>query len=191
MPVDKDFDIRRLQRDNVSDLVKFHDTHCLDWNFLFSPEEVENRLKAGHRCFLARQNGEILGFTWFAINQVSSADLLCMFIIKNHCIVRYNSFIRPDARGKDLLPRLTATGFKEMNSEGYTICLTYNRSSNKSVIRSIRKFHAYPIGKIIYGYFLGYYFFFSFIKKDAGIEVQLSESPWHRWKAFFQKRFGK
>lgn len=191
LSLDKQFVFSRLREQDISDLIEFHNTYCLDWDFLFSAEDIENRFRKGHRCYVARKHEELVGFMWIAVNRVYSSNLRCIFATEKHCVISYNGFVRPDCRGKNILPGIRRAAFQELVSEFYKKCYGYTRSTNKSVIKSNRKFNACPIGKIIYGYLLGFYFFFPFIKKDMGITVHRSETPWRKWKSLFRDRIVK
>ena len=184
---DKQFVFSRLGEQDISKCIEFHDTYCLNWNFLFSAEDIENRFREGHRCYVACKYEELVGFMWIGVNRVYSPDLRCTLAIEEHCVISYNGFVRPDCRGKNILPGIRRAAFQELAGEFYKRCYNYTSSTNKSVIISNRKFNAYPVGKIIYGYLLGFYFFFPFIKKDVGITVHCNERPWQKWKDFFQK----
>jgi hypothetical protein len=177
----------RLKDKEISDLVTFHDNICLGWNYLFSSEDVKTRFNKEHRCYVCKDKTEILGFMWMAVNTVFSPDLRCTFQIEPHCVISYNEFVRPDCRGQNILPYLRQISFDELKREGYRFCFSYVRTTNKSVIRANKKFNATIIGRITYGYFLGYHFLLPNIPKDTGIKMSSHEDGWQKWKYFFHK----
>ena len=67
----------RLGEQDIPKIVEFHDTYCVEWNAIFSEVDVRNRVREGHRCYIARKQGNLVGFVWYAPNRVYSPDLHC------------------------------------------------------------------------------------------------------------------
>lgn len=187
LSLDKELRFDHLNEKEISELIKFNDTYTKGWT-TFSAEGILDKLRADHRCFLARHNEEIIGFAWFATKELYSPTFHCTFVNEEHRVLYYNGFIRPDYRGKNIISGIIITAFKDLSKEGYIACTYSISSTNISSMKSMRKFNSLSVGQIIYGYFLGYYFFFPFVKKNIGIKVYLSDSPWHRWKTCLSKR---
>lgn len=185
--ISTDFRFSRLKERGIRELLDFHNTYCA--YVLFSAEDVESRIKQGHRCYLAHKGEELVGFAWFGVNSIYSPDLFCTFKFLDNCVFGYNYFIRPDCRGKNLLPGITQIGFRDFSVKGYKKCYTYNMANNESVMRSIKKFKGYVIGKITYGYLFAHYIFVPCINCNEDITVKLNVGPWHRWHSFYRKRF--
>lgn len=188
---DKDIVFSRLEEEGIDELIAFHDTYCINWNYLFSAEDVKSRLGRGHRCYMAHKNKHLVGFLWVAFESVYSPDLLTTFQFQSRCFVTYNEFIQPNYRGKNILPSIKRNIFQELVSEGYKKCFNYVRADNISEIRSNKKIDASVVGTIACGYFLGYYFVHPSIKDNIGITAHISESHFFRWKSFLSKIYRK
>jgi len=173
--IDKYILFSRLKEQSIAELLEFHDTYCIKWNHMFSAEDVENRLRQGHRCYLAHIHKQLVGFIWIAVNSVYSPDLFCTFEFESHCSVYYNGYVRSDYRGKNILPSIMWTAFQELSSEGYKKYFSYNGVNNNSIIKTNKKFDASVVGTISCGYFLGYYFFSPSINIDAPVKSQLAD----------------
>ena len=168
----------------------FHDKVCVpNWTSLFSPDDVAERLEQDHFCYIAEYNSEIIGFLWFAINYVYSPDLRSTFIFNNKSAVSYNGFVSPHYRGKNVLPLLHRAAFAELCSSGFTKAFGYSLSTNIAVEKSLRKLHAQKIGRIIYGYLFGYYYFLSNIRHGAGLIVKSEQDAWYRWRSLTKRLY--
>lgn len=185
--IDKEIIFLQLQKDNILELINFHNAYCIQWKYLFSYEDVIKKLQDGHRCYIAQGNEEIVGFIWIAFNEVYSSDLNCIFKIENNCSVLYNAFVKPDFRGRNVLPGLKKFAFMELHKEGYEKCFDYVLSSNKSMKISNTKFKPFVIGRILYGYFFGFYFLFPFFRSHEGLSISYVYKPSYRWRNLFKK----
>ncbi len=188
IPADSEFKVTFLRDEEVAELMEFHDAKCIGKTPVFSHAEVSSRLKTGHLCSCARIGDHLAGFCWFKTGDIRSPDLHCLFEFAEKSAVIHNAFVDPEYRGKNLTPMMMRESFRILTGMGYKSVYAYIRSKNRSPMRSAEKFNRVAIGKIIYGYVLGYYFLFPFIQKDVGLRVRLDVSPWHRWQTFFQKR---
>jgi hypothetical protein len=185
--IDQGFNFAKLRKQNIPQLIDFHDNYAIKWNYLFSKSDVANRLKSGHQCYIALENERLIGFIWFAMNKIYSPDLHCTFSINENCVVSYNGFVHPHFRGRNILPAMRRMAFTELSEEGFKQCFDYVRATNKSVIRSNLKFSTIIVGKIIYGEFLGCYFLLPILPSDLGIKVCDRDDPFRRWKSFLRK----
>ena len=185
--MEKGIKISRLEVEEIAELIKFHDTHCLDWGYLFGIEDVKKRLRDRHRCYIARENGEIFAFLWVGFNKIYSDYLQCAFELDKSSVASYNNFVKHDCRGKNILPVMKRTVFSELRSNGFRRCYDWVNVKNKSAVNSNAKFNTTVVGKIINGYFLGCYFLIPLIKKDVGIKVCEIGDPFRRWKTLFRR----
>jgi len=66
------------------------------------------QLEAGHRCFLARSDARIVGACWSATQHAWSKYLSREIPLSSDEVYTYDAFTAPEARGKGVLPTLTA-----------------------------------------------------------------------------------
>jgi SAM-dependent methyltransferase len=72
------------------------------------PNAARRQLEAGHRCFLARSDGRIVGSCWSANQNAWSMYLSREIPLAADEVYTYDAFTAPDARGKGVLPALVA-----------------------------------------------------------------------------------
>ncbi len=189
LSVGNGFTLTFLRDKEIPELMEFHDSRCVEWNNILSAGEAETRLKDGHLCCCARKGGKLVGFHWYAPGKVFSPDLHCLFESEDTSIVAYNGFVDPVHRGNHLLVLMMQESFRKLSQLGYEKVYTTFRAENLSPKITFEKFRSVMVGKIFYGYLLGYFLFFPLLQKDAGVRVRLTTNPWHRWRVFFRKRF--
>lgn len=187
LKIDQELKFCRLREQHISQLIDFHNEYAIQWNYLFSKSDVTNRIRSGHRCYIALENERLIGFVWFAVNKIYSPDLHCTFSIGEECVVSYNNFVHPHFRGRNVLAGMRRMAFVELGGEGFKKCFDYVRSTNKSVIRSNLKSNSIIVGKIIYGEILGCYFLLPILQSNDGIKVFDLDDPFRRWKSFLRK----
>jgi len=178
----------KLTEFDIPDLMHFHDTFITKWNFIFSRDEVSERLRRGHRCYLARRDGDIVGCYWVAFDSVYSPDLRCTFVLSEGCFADYNLFARPDCRGEGITQILRGKAFTELRQEGYETCYDYLSSRNTPIIKCNKKSGAVTVGRIYYGYLFGCYYLLSVIPRKEGIRVGRVEDCFFRWRKLLKKR---
>jgi len=188
------FKCARLSDKDIPELMLFHDTHCVQWNHCFSNQDVKQRLKNNHRCFIAKNpNNEIIGFFWQGANNVYSPDLHCVFYVDDKSLIDYNGFFHPEFRGRSGLFNILQYAYNKMAEDGFKKAYGYIRSDNIASIKTYQRIHPLCkiVGKIYYGYVLGYYVFIPLIDKDSGIRVERVINPWYKWHNLLLQFLGK
>lgn len=184
----EDVELSLLQAQDISELMEFHDTKCVEWNHAFTRNEVEDRLASGQICTCARYQGRIAGFIWFAPRRIYSPDLHCMFELDGSGVVIHNGFVDPARRGMKIGPMMMDRSFQMLYEMGYRTVYGYPRITNQASKKAMSYHGFVTFGKIFYGYVLGFYYFLPFHDPDPGMSIRRAVSPWHRWQTFFQKR---
>jgi GNAT superfamily N-acetyltransferase len=186
LPPDPSTAICRLRESDVVDFLALSRQYNPD-TFRTS-DDVTSALDRGHRCYLARNGPEILGFLWIAVREVNSPDLYCRFLLEADQIVAYHNFVRPDTRGRNLAPRLQAFALREAANDGYRRCYGYVLSTNEASIRSTRKLSARRVGSVVCGFVLGRYFFRVRTVEGFRVRAEVIGGPWFAWKRSLAKR---
>jgi GNAT superfamily N-acetyltransferase len=186
LPPEPSIAISRLRESDFADFLALNRQH--NQGTFHTPDDLMSALDRGHRCYIARRATELLGFLWIAVHEVRSPDLNCRFVLEADQIVSYHNFVRPDSRGRNLLPRLLAFAFREARGDGYRRCYNYVLSSNEPSIRSARKLSARRVGELLCGYALGYYFFRIRTVKGFTVTAEVIGGRWLAWRRFLTKR---
>ena len=184
---EKDISFSKLQQDEIFDLVTFHDSYMIKNANVFDLKEIQNRMKKGQYCYIARADSQIVGIMWYAIKEVYSPDLHCTFLIGKNCMVSYNAFVRSDFRGKNILAGIRKVSFEELYQKGFYICLDWIRLDNKASLSASKKFNAYSIGKIISGFFFGYHYIKSEIDDEKYIKIKELHDRWWKLKSIINR----
>ncbi len=185
-----DYRICKLDNEQVPELINFYDIHCRRHHF-FSSEEAKERLRKGHLCYIAYDFEGIIGFCWYAVSEIQASDLHCTFLLSDSFVAAYNMFVKPDMRGKGVLSDIQATAYNDLFQQGYRNSFCYILSNNFSSIRANRKIGAVCIGKIICGYYCGYYLFTPRFEENTGIKIISKQSNWYRFQKIFSKFYPK
>lgn len=176
-----------LRPGDIDDLMVLHDKECTTWNFLFTKENVEKRLRERHRCYIARQGNNVVGFIWFGLDKVYSPDLCAVFRVGSDSAVSYNGYVKASFRGRGILPLLRRTAFRDFYGEGFRHCYGYSRTGNEAVKRSARKHGVMKGGKIFYGHIMGYNFLLPLVDRQSGVHVSYCGDHWLTWKSLAKK----
>lgn len=179
---DRNLTFSELKVDEIDDLIRFHDDECTKWNFLFSKEDVEQRFLIGHKCYVAKYEGMIVGMYWTGIREVYSPDLESTFLVPSDSTISYNAYVINKHRGKNILPILRQMAFQSFCENGYSWSYGYSLTTNTSVNRSNLKYKPDIEGKIDYGYAMGYRYLSPKLSKNCRLRTRKEYNPWHRWK---------
>ena len=87
---------------------------------------IAQRLAAGTRYLVARRNGELLGFQWFALGDYDEDEVRCRYRLRpeDRCAWDFDIFVRPDARMLPVFTRLWDACNAILRSHGITRSLS-------------------------------------------------------------------
>ncbi len=120
-----------------------------------SAEEIGRRFRAGHRCWVTRDNGRVVGAIWLVTGRASIDLLGCEISLAPDEIYSYGSFTDPRCRGQRLpaarsrllRPMLEAQGFRRRLSVSDPEDLEAMRAARRSGCRPICTMGYLQIGR--------------------------------------------
>ncbi|HUQ19628.1 MAG TPA: class I SAM-dependent methyltransferase [Gemmatimonadaceae bacterium] len=113
------------------------------------PHAARRQIEAGHRCFLARSSGRIVGACWSANQRAWSMYLSRDIPLAPDEVYTYDAFIAADLRGKGILPALTAEMHRVHRSLGMRREIGVTVPENRAAMNSNIGYHSAGI--------MGYY----------------------------------
>lgn len=182
-----DIKYRILQNEDIPNLLKFHDECCVSWNYLFDKNELKERIKNRHKCFIALDGDDICAMYWLGIDNIYSPDLKCTFFFDKDIVVSYNAFVSNEYRGRNIFPDLRKFAFDYMWAQQYRYAFGYSLKTNTPVNESNKKFNVNYVGTIKYGFLLGFYYLKPCIDNDFNINVVKNVSAYYVWKKFLER----
>lgn len=118
----KSDDIRRLQR-----LAKFNDG------------EAQQRLNAGHLCFVALNGGNLANYTWVCFHEGYIDELETKIRVSPGSAYRYDVFTLPAYRGKGIFPSVFEESCKYLYQNGIRELYGLVDSNNSPMLRVYEK----------------------------------------------------
>ena len=116
----------------------------------FTIEEVDQRITDGHRFYVAKKNGGIIGYVWYAVNEYYSQFFNGTIYLKPDEVFALNAYVQKEFRGLGVLNCLRAYAYDELKKSGYERVMTYINSANRAAERMHTKFGSVPIGVLYY-----------------------------------------
>lgn len=172
-----------LSRQDIPNLIKFHNDQCVEWNFVFTEPEVYDRLEKGHQCYIAKDKNLVVGMYWMGVDRVYSPDLCSTFIVPPDSAISYNAFVHKAYRGKNIFPLLRKMAFNEFYKKGYRNAYGYSLDTNNAVQKVANKFSYNFEGKIYYGCLFGYKYLIPKFAPGCKLEIRKNFDPWQRIKS--------
>lgn len=119
-----------------------------DWKA--SEAQLYSRLRQGHRCYVARCQGQVVAAQWFLEGEFDSIFLGRRFLLTANEIYGYNTFTVPAFRGKGINTCLTAKSARSIQacSPHKTRLLALINATNKASLRSIARLGFTRIGRV-------------------------------------------
>lgn len=134
-------DVRLLQGESVSRLNKFEK---------FRRGIAGKRFEAGHLCFVAEKNGDIVNYVWVSFDATFVDELGREIRIGPQSAYRYDGYTVPEYRGFGILPvvlmRVADYLFKNGIEEIYDVVVSDNLSS----LRALEKIGSRKMGEITF-----------------------------------------
>jgi GNAT superfamily N-acetyltransferase len=109
-----------------------------------------NRLDAGHWCFVARHEGQLVSASWASIHRVLDSYLACEIPMMEDEVYIYDSFTGPGFRGQAVSPAIRAEMMRYFRHAGYRRMLVVTIPENNSNLSTLRKVGFHPFGMIGY-----------------------------------------
>lgn len=164
----KEFDLTRLD-----ELIYFHDNFCTEWNFLFTKDEVKQRISQGHKCYIAITDANaIIGCYWIGGKPLYSPDLRAKVMVPKDSLIEFNGFIAKNYRGLNILPRLRNMAFNDFFDKGYKWVYGYSLSTNIAIANSSKKHNFKCVGKVYLGFILTHYYMIKLFDKECLIQIE-------------------
>jgi RimJ/RimL family protein N-acetyltransferase len=138
-------EIRLLQSSDVPKLDKFEK---------FRGGKAEERLKAGHLCFIAEENGDIVNYTWVSFNEAFVDELELKMRLSPSSAYQYDEYTVPKYRGKGILPAVLTFAGDYLFQNGIREIYELVASNNYSSLRAHKKIGSRKMGEVTFIRFL-------------------------------------
>lgn len=121
------------------------------------PEQrIHRRLAAGHRCFVARQDGRIVSASWIAEGWGFVDYLECDLNVGPETAYIYDTYTLPSFRGLNISPAMTVEIIRGLRTKGFGRLISAIAPENKANLRSREKVGFRVCGKLGYYGVLGW-----------------------------------
>jgi RimJ/RimL family protein N-acetyltransferase len=114
------------------------------------PSLIAGWLKAGHWCFVARHEGQLVSASWAAIHRARNFYLTREVHLMPDEVYIYDSFTKPNFRGKSISAAIRAGMIQYFRAAGYRRMILGTQAENKSNLRTLRKVGFRPFGMMGY-----------------------------------------
>lgn len=112
----------------------------LEYKKPFTIKDADERLNDGQIFFVIKHNGHIVGWRWYAFQEVYCSEFSCKIKIKKKQCYAYNLFVDKNYRGNDLAAILIVNAERYLKKIGvefvWSINYDWNVASQKTVINS-------------------------------------------------------
>jgi ribosomal protein S18 acetylase RimI-like enzyme len=112
--------------------------------------KAEERLKAGHLCFLSEKNGDIVSYTWVCFNEAFVDELERRIRIGSDSAYRYDDYTVPKFRGMGILPAVLLTASDYLFQSGIKEIYDLVESNNHPSLRVYLKIGSRKLGEITF-----------------------------------------
>ncbi len=111
-------------------------------------EALEGRARAGHVCFVARENGRIVAACWSATRDARDDYLGCSIPLEPGDVYFYNAFTAASHRGRNLARRVCARQLEHFRDAGFVRAVRVTVPENVAALRAHGKSGFVPVGMI-------------------------------------------
>lgn len=132
-------DVRLLQGKSVSRLNKFEK---------FRGGKAEKRFKAGHLCFVAEKNGDIVNYVWVSFDATFVDEIGRKIRVGPQSAYRYDGYTVPEYRGLGILPVALTRVADYLFQNGIEEIYDVVASDNLPSLRSHEKIGSRKMGEI-------------------------------------------
>ena len=112
--------------------------------------EVMDQLNAGHWCFVARHEGQIVAVSWAADRCAWIFYLACEIRLLDGEVYVYDSFTRPDFRGQAVSPAIRTEMIRYFRAADYQRMILGTVPENHANLQAVRKVGFRPFGVMGY-----------------------------------------
>jgi ribosomal protein S18 acetylase RimI-like enzyme len=124
-----DFSYRFLGEQDVADYLRLRPDH--------SREEVERRLREGHRCFAAAGDDGLVAAAWLAVGRAHVEHLRRELVLEPHEVYVYDGYADPGVRGLGIAGAMAARALPVLAAEGFTRAFGLVVPENRRSIESL------------------------------------------------------
>lgn len=151
---------------------------------LFTMEEVDERIRQGHLLYVAKKDGNIIGFYWVARGRLHIPFFEGTLDLKPDEFYSFNVYLDGKYRGLGINNRLKAYIFNDLRKQGYKRAIGSYYAYNKANHRANVKFGSVPLGYLTYANILTLRYQYSTVRK---CEILFDCGPLVLWKKMFRK----
>jgi ribosomal protein S18 acetylase RimI-like enzyme len=109
---------------------------------------VARRLRAGHLCFIARGEGQLVAACWSATQDAWSDYLGCAIPFAAGDVYLYDAFTHPNWRGQEIAPAVCRAQLAHFREAGYRRAIRATVPENIPALRAHSKSGFRPIGML-------------------------------------------
>ena len=114
----------------------------------FDLDDVKKRLEDGHRFYVAKKDGDIIGFFWIATRFIRVPFFDATIYLNDKECLSLNALIMYDYRGRGIFNRLKAYAFHDLKNEGFQRVIGFYWHRNRASIRMNERFGTHLIGEV-------------------------------------------
>jgi hypothetical protein len=160
----------------------------MEFESAFTVEEALVRINNDCFLFVAKKEGEIIGYYWLSSGEHPISYLDCTICMKRDEVYSFDGAIDKRYRGLNLFNGLKSYAFHDLRLRGYRRVVGSYFSWNKSSARMNAKFGSKVIGSLSYTDIMGIRFVVNNYKKN---EIVFDSSFFYYWKRLYRKIVGK
>jgi GNAT superfamily N-acetyltransferase len=123
----------------ISLLERTEITEYLEFRAGTSAGQIERRLDAGHCCFAGRYHGHLVATSWAATAQAWMHYLVCEVQLAPGEVYIYDSFTRPDCRGRGVSPAIGIEMLHHFRAAGYQRAVRAISPENRANLHAVAK----------------------------------------------------
>jgi ribosomal protein S18 acetylase RimI-like enzyme len=112
--------------------------------------KVEERLKAGHLCFIGEKNGDIVHYRWICFNEAPVDELERKIRVRPNSAYMYDAYTVPNYRGKGIHPVVLTNAADYLFQSGIKEMYSVIMSNNYSSLRTWQKIGSQKIGEVTF-----------------------------------------
>jgi len=150
----------------------------------FSTADVTKRIENGYEFYVARNEFEIIGFIWVAINSFWLPYFDATIKLSKDEFYVFNSHVQREYRGREIYQKIKAYVFEEKKRKGYNKQIGFINDWNKNSLGANEKLQAEIIGEVKWGYLLTLMYR---VNRVGTNEINFHGNVFNAWKKLILK----
>ena len=119
-------------------------------------EQLKERMRIGHFCFVAESEGKICGVLWVGFHNLYVAEIGKVITFRDNEAMFYDAFTVPSYRGKGIISKAYEFSTKHLLTNNKNTFYVIVSRENKASLKSVKKVNFCAFGIITSLNFFGY-----------------------------------